>query len=88
MVNSFDGSFVVASLLWGFQVLDVPDVSHGVAVCGWAGFVVLVVFVVEDEVFLVVDVEDPALVRVGCSFVGGAGDDACVFLVGHVVAVI
>lgn len=75
MVDAAGGGFEEPGLLGGGEAADVPDVGDWVAVGGGAGEGVFVVFVVEEEEFLVEGVIDPALVGEGGAFVGGARDD-------------
>lgn len=96
VVDGAGGGLVVAGVLGGFEVGDVPDVCGWVAVLGdgvGVGFgavvdLALVELVVHDKVGLPVGVEDPALVGVGRALVGCAGDDGGgveALLVGDVV---
>jgi hypothetical protein len=85
VVDGRTRTLVVARVLGVFEVADVPDVGCWMAVCGRAAALDFIVFVVHDEVFLVLGVEDPALVRVGGAFVGCDGDDLGELLVGDVV---
>lgn len=95
VVDGLDCSLVVAGVDGLLQVGDVEDVSGGVAVESGRLRVgalrvddTLVDLVVEEEMGLPVQVENPSLVRVGSTLVGCARDDggglrAC--LVGDVV---
>lgn len=66
---------VDARLFRVFEVRDVEDVRHGEPVGRRARVVFLVEFVVDQEVRLPVQVEDPALMRVAGADVRGLGDD-------------
>lgn len=85
MVDVGAGALVVARLLGVLEIANVPYEGYGTAVGGDTATFDFVVFVVGDEPFLVVDVEEPALVRVGGAFVRGDGDGFGELLVGYVV---
>jgi hypothetical protein len=85
MVVTCAWSLVISSLLWRFEVRDVPDEGHRAAVGGRTAFVALVEFIVEDDVVLPFFVSDPALVRVAGAFVGGDGEDFGKLLVGYII---
>lgn len=85
VVDGANLGLVVAGLLGGGEVGNVPDVGDGEAVVGGGLAVLLVELVIHDEELLVVGVEDPALVGVGGAGVGGAGDDGGVGAVSDVV---
>jgi hypothetical protein len=85
MIDSDARSLIIASLLRLLQVLDIPDEGDRVAVSGGPASVLLIELVIEDEILLPFGVKNPALVRVGCAFIGGYGYDFGEFLVGDVV---
>lgn len=82
VVDGAGGRLVVAGVLGLLEAGDVPDVGNGEAIlCGRVGCgagrvdLALVEFVIHHEVSLPHGVENPALVSVGCTDVGSAGDD-------------
>lgn len=85
MIHRLLRTLVIPRQHWLRQVLNIPDVRHGVPVRRGAHAVVLVVLVVEEEVLLVHGVQHPALVSVGRTGVGGARDNLGVLFVRDVV---
>lgn len=85
VVNAVMVRLVETSLLGGGERRDVPDVSDKEAIVSGRDTVILVVLVVEDQELLPLLVEQPTLVGVGGTLVGGTGDDGGVGLVSDVV---
>jgi hypothetical protein len=65
------GSLVIARLLGMLKVRDVPDVGDGSPRGARAATIDFIVLVVKNQEFLPLLVENPPLVSVGRSFVGG-----------------
>lgn len=85
VVNRHHGGLIDTGLDRFFQVRNVPDIcSRPLVSCGTCKSL-LVEFVIEEEELLVLGIEHPALVSVGGTFVGDAGDDVGGGLVGDVV---
>lgn len=74
MINRYPRAFIISSLLRLLEISDIPDICDRSAVESDTTPVALIKLVVEDEKFLPFSVENPALVRIGCSLVGGNGD--------------
>lgn len=85
MIITSPRSLVITCLLRLLEIGDVPDEGHGSVGEAWVAAFDFVVLVVQKEVLLPIGVENPALVRVGCSFVGCYGDYFGPELVGCVI---
>lgn len=64
---------------------NVPDVGDREPVGRKSASTILIVLIVHEEEFLVFSVKEPSLMSVLGAFVGSAGDDAGISLVGYVV---
>jgi len=87
VIDGGAGPLVVASLLGLLEVADVPDVGDGAAVGGGTTLLDFIVFVVHDQPFLVLSIENPALVGVGGSFVRSDRNGYRELLVRYVICI-
>merc|ERR1712000_735125 len=65
MVDAEMLGLVEAALLGVFEVGDVQDVGHWVLISGGASILVLIVFIVQEDVLVPFRVDEPALMGVG-----------------------
>jgi hypothetical protein len=75
VIDGLGGVLENTGLLRVLKITDVPDESNGVTVRARALTITLIEFVVQDEEFLVLSVENPALMSVRSTLVRDLGDD-------------
>jgi hypothetical protein len=85
VVDTLGPRSVKPSLLWLLQRRNIPDVGDGVSWNTGPNFVILVVFIIEEEIMLIFRVENLALMGVGSTLIGCNGQDLGVLLVCNVV---
>lgn len=76
VIDAVPAGFVISRLTRFGKVGDIPDEGDWMSVFSEAGFGEFVDFVVEEEVFLPLFVEDPPLMRVSGSFIGSSRDNS------------
>lgn len=84
MINRLLSRLVVSSQLRGPERLNIPDVSDWESLCSNSGLIVLIVFIIENQVLLVLRVKNPTLVSVLGTVVAGTGKDGGICLGGDV----
>jgi hypothetical protein len=85
VIDSLHTWLVDAGLFRGFERTNVPDISHGVPISSWLITARFVEFIIQEEVFLVIGIQDPALMGITSSLIRSARDDGGIVLVGYIV---
>lgn len=83
--NGTQLTFIKACLFGMFQRTNIPNVGDRITISSRTSGIDLIEFVIHNQPFLPRRIQNPTLVRIGCAFIRGDGNDGRVGLIRDII---